>query len=111
MLKAPLYRGWPGTLFCILSTSVKSESSGCIKSEYTDAAINRGLTIRQINNKILQHIKGSLTEKRATAGINSPVAKKPAAPSYAGDVLFHPSKTSHRLDLLRHRIATVRPTV
>lgn len=109
MLKAPLYRGWPETLFCMPSTPVTAETFGCIKSEYADAAINRGLTTGQINNRDLQLIREYLAEKRATAGINSPVATKPAAPSYAGDILFHPSKTSHRLDLLRHRIATVRP--
>ena len=107
--RLPLYIGWPETLFCMPSTTVTAETFGCIKSEYADAAINRGLTTGQINNRDLQLIREYLAEKRATAGINSPVATKPAAPSYAGDILFHPSKTSHRLDLLRHRIATVRP--
>ncbi|HOT04274.1 MAG TPA: hypothetical protein PK069_08855 [Methanolinea sp.] len=47
-----------------------AETFGCIKSEYADAAINRGLTTGQINNRDLQLIREYLAEKRATAGIS-----------------------------------------
>ena len=52
------------------STTVTAETFGCIKSEYADAAINRGLTTGQINNRDLQLIREYLAEKRATAGIS-----------------------------------------
>lgn len=50
-------------------TTVTAETFGCIKSEYADAAINRGLMTGQINNRELQLIREYLAEKRATAGI------------------------------------------
>jgi site-specific recombinase XerD len=51
------------------STTVTAETIGCIKSDYADAAINRGLASGQITNRDLQLVKEYLAEKRATAGI------------------------------------------
>jgi hypothetical protein len=49
---------------------VTPETFGYIRPEYADAAINRGITTGQINNRDLQLIREYLAEKRATAGIS-----------------------------------------
>ena len=51
------------------STSVTPESIGCIKADYADTAITRGLATGQLTRRDVSLLKEYLAERRATAGI------------------------------------------